>query len=94
MEAGRWAVLFLIDPPHNGIEFALKEFSSGGIFLLPGLLTEQGDAKMPHTESFRHSDYEILPPKFMESEPAAPILTNRPESFNPRRRSGKLFSRL
>jgi tetratricopeptide (TPR) repeat protein len=94
VEAGGWALLFLIDRPHNGIEFALKELSSGRIFLLPGLLAEQGDAKMPHTESFRRSDYEILPPKSMESGPAAPIMGNRPESFNQRWRSGKLFSML
>ena len=49
---------------------------------------------MPHTESFSRSDYEILPPKFMESGPAAPMVGNRPESLNQRRRSGKLFSML
>ena len=49
---------------------------------------------MPHTESFSRSDYEILPPKPMETGPAVPILGNRPERSHQRKRSGKLFSML
>jgi tetratricopeptide (TPR) repeat protein len=49
---------------------------------------------MPHTESFRRSDYEVLPPNPMENGPAVPTLGNRPENSLQRRRSGKLFSVL